>query len=47
MVAATWRRAPSDYVPGLTTLQAFWLDEAAAYVLSRRQSDASEDGDIL
>jgi len=31
----------------MTSLQRFWLDEAAAHILSQHQPDASEDGDIL
>jgi len=45
-VATTWKKAPSDYVAGLTPLQRIWLDEAAAYVLSQ-QDESTEDGDIL
>lgn len=43
-VAVMWGKAPSSYLRGLTGLQAFWIDEAAAVWLVEVRKNTSDDG---
>jgi len=50
-VSVAWGKAPSAYLSGLTGLQAFWVDEAAAVwvmeVKQRVEEQTTTKTDIL